>query len=241
MYNRHSLSSQKPQVCLPNQNEMFISFSTILSSSSSSSSTLPTNNLLSDVDPAFKVKLVECIINGYTEKVALRMVKQYGHSELTMQSCDINLAFIRYAYDIFTLNDLWSMRRVALSLANKISSIYVKNNGSCDVSGTINGDDNDASERIIVEIVLMIIRRGVEDNKSFQVRIASLQCLSTILQMKSVVTRMKSNFTAINIEDSHLHASIDGVFTHIRDDKKPEVIAEAGKALKFWKLLNLNK
>ena len=87
----------------------------------------------------------------------------------------------------------------------------------------------------------MISQRGVEDNKSCKVRIASLQGLSTILQMKAVATRMKSNFTAINIEDSDLHASIDGVFTHIRDDKKPEVIAEAGKALKFWKLLNLNK
>ena len=93
-----------------------------------------------------------------------------------------------------------------------------------------------------------MINKGIEDNKSYQVRVASLECLTTLLQMKSFISMVSSvsSVSFLNNENSQIKVkelctTIDAVFTIVRNDKKPEVITEAGNALKAWKLVDLGR
>lgn len=167
------------------------------------------------VDPAFRVKIVECIAKGLEFAFQTQALVRFADSkELNISLTELHVPFLRWARDLFKSSDLWSMRRASILVL-------------CSVIKSLNSQ-NYENASFFVDITLAMISTGVEDVKSFQVRIVSLECLSILLQ---VATQRDISIERIS--------SIDSIFLNISHDKKPEVIEQASKTLKLWKLFQL--
>lgn len=204
------VDQKRPEVPLvlspPKNGEIYIA--NIVSSSASS------------VDPAFKAKLIDCLVTGIEYGINASDILDLTHIVGIRQDlASLRVCFIRWARDVFLSSDFWSIRKSSLILA---TSVFVS-------FSTRPADASEASQDLSLDIVLHLISVGCSDMKSSQLRVASLVSLSRLVQSQSFkgLLFMRSN-------------SIENIFAIVAQETKAEVIEQGSKSLKYWKLLKLS-
>ena len=201
------------------------------------------------VDPAFKVKVLESIGRGLASSFAtdssyIDLTSLVGR-KITAKA--LRLPIARWAYEFFLLSDLWSTRRSNLAILGAFcfsfsfsfivtfEFLLILSSYMCPgvvVKSFVSDNCSGLSEDLltITQISLVTISIAIEDTKSFQVRVSSFEVLTNLLQIPSLQKHLSGN----------AKTEIESFFSSVSHDKKPEVIEQASKALKFWTLLNMN-
>ena len=76
---------------------------------------------------------------------------------------------------------------------------------------------------------MYLISSGVQDLKSFHIRAKSFELLSNMIQTDCLKALLSEN-----------SSKIESIFLNCSSEKNSDVIEKASKALKCWKLFNLN-
>lgn len=114
------------------------------------------------------------------------------------------------------MSELWSLKRAYLWLMRELVASFVEEVSSVE----------DFPAIAVIDATLSLIAAGLEDNKSFQVRVAALELLGALIQVEALQPL---------VLESDRAAQVEIFFVKVKGDSKPEVILEAGKSLKLWK------
>jgi len=172
------------------------------------------------VDPAFRFKILECILRT-TENVLLCNEKMFlFHLDRHVLFADLRIPLVRWAKGIYFAYDAWSLKKISLNLIGVVLNSFHKN---------LNGSESE--KKLILTVSLHLVSSGVAEVTSFQTRAAAFELLGTILQSAEFRQLLRNkNLIAIIEEIFRLFSS---------DEKKSEVVEKATKALKYWKMIQL--
>jgi hypothetical protein len=180
-----------------------------------------TSSSASSFDPAFKAKLIDCLVTGIECGIHAADSLDLTHiTGMRQDLASLRVCCIRWARDVFISSEFWSIRKSSLVLATSILVSF---------SARPAADASEASKDLSLDIVLHLISAGCSEMKSSQLRVASLVSLSRLIQSQSFkeLLAMRNDY-------------IETIFASVAQEKKAEVIEQGSKTLKHWKLLKLS-
>ena len=176
-------------------------------------------------DPGYRLKLLECFSRLIEKGVELHENFYLSDMNRSIDFFELRESITIWARELYDLFDAWSIKKKSLELISIIISSFKQKQQQDDDSN----DNSDQFKQIVLDTAMYLISSGVQDLKSFHIRAKSFELLSNMIQADSLKALLSEN-----------SSKIESIFLNFSSEKNSDVIEKASKALKFWKLFNLN-
>jgi hypothetical protein len=176
-------------------------------------------------DPGYRLKLLECFSRLVEKGVELHEKFYLSDINKSIDFFELRESITIWARELYDLFDAWSIKKKSLELISIIISSFKQKQQQDDDSN----DKSDQFKQIVFETAMYLISSGVQDLKSFHIRAKSFELLSNMIQTDCLKALLSEN-----------SSKIESIFLNCSSEKNSDVIEKASKALKCWKLFNLN-
>ena len=172
-------------------------------------------------DPAFRVKLLDCISNGWpVDSLSFSdLIAQHNNKIFDTDS------LIHWAINIMESGEVWSVRVAALQILGAVLSVKQREEEKIDETHP-RGESKDT---IMFLSAVRAITIAMADKKYSKIRTAALNCLNKLLNA------LHCSHCLVDREEVRI------VLRLAASDPEPTVLEVASKAQKSWLTLNVSK